>query len=148
MFSSSQCFSRCVRRSSSGVSCRIHKLITPNLLFNPRSYTFLTLLTMTWYKCLAIVSILCYLPMVGIEPETARWFHLEARYNQTPISVVPWVLLDNPGGNIGTYKPRVSINPWVILTTIHLYTRSAQQVIVAQYIYCFFKTNILPYLLF
>ena len=59
-----------------------------------------------------------YLPVVGIEPTTSRWFHLEALLNQTLISIVLCVILDNSEWIFATYKPNVSINSW---DTTHYY---------------------------
>ena len=58
-----------------------------------------------------MISILCYLPVVEIELTTSRWFHLEALFNQMPLSIAPCLLVDNSERIFGIYKPHVSIKP-------------------------------------
>ena len=44
------------------------------------------------------------------QERTCWWFHFVALFNQTPITVVPFVRQDNSESIFGTYKPNVSIN--------------------------------------
>ena len=52
---------------------------------------------------------LLFLPLVGIEPATSRWFNSEALPNQMPYPLCYVSLLDNSEWIFRTYKPNVSI---------------------------------------
>ena len=75
----SSAFFRCfMSNSEAQTELRIEPFIFPQIL-----------LTIIRYKCWAIIIIICYLPVVGIELATSKWFHLEALFNHTPTSVAP-----------------------------------------------------------
>ena len=73
--SNSQRFSRCVFRPSSGISCQ-NREPARNFQLNPfiqsRAKIGLISLTITGYKCKALVSIACYFFERGIEPSISR----------------------------------------------------------------------------
>ena len=61
-----------------------------------------------------------FLPIVGIEPVTSRWFHSEELSNQITYPLHYVSLLNNSEWIFGTYKPNVSINSWGTLLHYHI----------------------------
>ena len=65
-----------------------------------------------WVQVLSYCRYPLLFTVVETEPAISRWFHLEALFNQMPITIILSVLLDNSLWILENYKPNVFINQW------------------------------------